>query len=207
MRDQPASDAPGIRIRDRGWLPHVDVPSGTYFLTFRLADSLPAAVLEQWEHERRRLELEAAGDGRPMRPDVRHDLHMLFLRRIEKELDNGAGACWLGQPQLASLVQEALLHFDGERYALLAWAVMPNHVHAVARLRPGNGLADVVHAWKSFTARGANRLLGRRGRFWQADYYDHLVRNPDDLQRCVDYVRRNPSRAGLKNWPWVGGGP
>jgi putative transposase len=97
----------------RGYLPHFDSPETVQFVTFRLADSLPAAVAEALGH----------------REDNVH--------RIERELDAGLGACWLGKPEIASLVQDALLHFDGERYRLIAWCLMPNHVHVVIDILDG----------------------------------------------------------------------
>ena len=80
---------------------------------------------------------------------------------------------------------------------------MPNHVHVVVRLLPGNKLADVVHSWKSFTAKRANELLGRSGSFWQREYYDHLIRDEQELERAMRYVSENPVKAGLRDWKWV----
>ncbi len=80
---------------------------------------------------------------------------------------------------------------------------MPNHVHVVFQPLAGHGLADILHSWKSFTAKKANRLLGRLGEFWQREYYDHLIRDGEEFQRIVRYVGENPRRAGLRNWPWV----
>jgi REP element-mobilizing transposase RayT len=107
--------------------------------------------------------------------------------------------------RVARLVAGALTHFDGERYGLLAWCVMPNHVHAVFRPLEGFALSAILHSWKSFTASAANRVLGRKGEFWQAESYDHLVRDGDDLANQVRYVAQNPCKAGLAEWPWVGG--
>ena len=83
---------------------------------------------------------------------------------------------------------------------------MPNHVHVVMRLRPGRRLAEIVHSWKSFTAKECNRVLSRNGPFWQREYYDHLVRDAAELDRLIDYVVQNPVRANLKGWKWVGSG-
>ena len=80
---------------------------------------------------------------------------------------------------------------------------MPNHVHVVVRLLPGQALAAVVHSWKSFTAKRANTILGLHGTFWQREYYDHLIRNEDELERATGYVAANPEKAKLKNWKWV----
>jgi len=84
---------------------------------------------------------------------------------------------------------------------------MPNHVHVVMQTHGDWSLERILHSWKSFTAREANRMLNRRGVFWQDEYYDHLVRNGDELSRVVRYVLENPARAGLRGWPWVGTKP
>jgi len=112
----------------RGYLPHFDSPETIQFVTFRLADSLPNSVIES----------------------IRFRDHA--LPRLERELDAGLGTCWLRRPEIASLVEGALLHFDGERYRLLAWCLMPNHVHVVIEMLDGLSLSQIVGSWKSFTA-------------------------------------------------------
>ena len=99
-----------------------------------------------------------------------------------------------------------MLHFDGARNHLLAWAIMPNHVHTLIEVFDGFPLDDVIHTWKSFTAKQANRLLGRGGRFWAPDYYDRQVRDDEHLAAVTDYIEQNPVKAGLvrfaEDWPW-----
>jgi hypothetical protein len=80
---------------------------------------------------------------------------------------------------------------------------MPNHVHVIFRLLPGQELADVIRSWKLFTARKANRILGRSGAFWQREYYDRLIREDGELNRAIQYVLSNPERAGLIGWKWL----
>jgi putative transposase len=103
-------------------------------------------------------------------------------------------------------VEGAMLHFDGDRYRLLAWCVMPNHVHVVVEPTDESGLGTVVLAWKSFTAHRANRILGRRGPFWHKDYFDRFIRDEGHLARTIDYIENNPVKAGLastpSSWPW-----
>ena len=137
----------------RGYLPHFDSPETVQFVTFRLADSLPNAVIE----------------GLRLQDEV--------LQRLDHKLDTGLGECWLRRPEVASLVEGALLHFDKERYRLLAWCLMPNHVHAVIEMLHGHSLSDIVASWKSFTAKRANAQLGRSGSFWHADYFDRYMRD------------------------------
>ena len=194
-----------VTIRDRGRLPHWEVDSGLYFVTFRLADSLPAQVLETFRSERQNILATAAQLGRELSADERKRIARLFSTKIERHLDACAGSCVLARPNIAVLVADAIRHFDGSRYRLLAWCVMPNHVHIVVRLFPGQELAAAIHSWKSFSAKRINRNLGRSGPLWGREYYDHLVRDGDQLGRIVRYVINNPVKAGLKDWAWVWG--
>ena len=94
-----------------------------------------------------------------------------------------------------------MLHFDGERYRMLAWCVMPNHVHAVLEPIKGNRLGTIVQTWKSFSAKKANSVLDRSGPFWHKDYFDRFIRDEGHLARTVEYVERNPVKAGLASTP------
>lgn len=193
----------GIRIRRGAYLPHWTREGGVYSVTFRLADSLPASVLRAIVREREGILRRAAAMGRDLSVYERRRLDRLHSERIERYLDAGYGACYLRDPRVASLVRDAIVHFEGERYRLAAWCIMPNHVHVVLRPEPGHALSAVLHSWKSFTAARANQLLGRSGAFWQPESYDHLVRDEEELHRTVEYVRANPRAAGLVDWPWA----
>jgi REP element-mobilizing transposase RayT len=192
-----------VIIRDRGRLPHWEKESGTYFLTFRLSDSLPKSVLVQIEFAKQNIVRTAVQMGRELSSDERNQLARLSSTRIERYLDAGRGACHLSNPAIAELVREALLHFEERRYRLFAWCIMPNHVHVVAKFFPGNSLSAVLHSWKSYTAKRAKDLLEIDGRFWQREYYDHLLDTEAEFERAVAYVVANPPKAGLGNWPWV----
>jgi REP element-mobilizing transposase RayT len=192
-----------VIIRDRGRLPHWEKESGTYFLTFRLSDSLPRVVLDRIEFEKRNMVMTASQVGRDLSPDERRRMSVLSSARIERYLDSGAGACHLRKPEIATLVRNALFHFEEQRYRLFAWCIMPNHVHVVARFFPGNSLSAVLHSWKSYTAKRAKDLLEIDGRFWQREYYDHLLDTEAEFERAVAYVVANPQKAGLQNWSWV----
>ena len=124
--------------------------------------------------------------------------------RIEEFLDSGVGSCWLRDARVAAMMAQALSHFDGVRYRLHAWCVMPNHVHVVIEPLAGHALADILYAWKSYSAKAANRLLGRSGEFWQPEYYDHLIRDEQEYGHAIRYVLDNPKKAGLGDWQWVG---
>jgi REP element-mobilizing transposase RayT len=191
-----------VTIRDRGRLPHWEKEAATYFITFRLADSLPQSVLEQIEFEKQNIVRTAASFGRELSLDERKQMAHLSSVRIERYLDSGAGACYLRNPAVAEVVSEAMLHFDERRYRLFAWCIMPNHVHVVLRLFPGNSLAATLHSWKSFTAKKTKTFTGTAN-LWQREYYDHLLRSETEFERAVRYVLDNPMKAGLGDWPWV----
>ncbi len=164
----------------RGYLPHFDSAETVQFVTFNLADSLPR--------------------------HVRAATREAYTEAFDRELDGGRGECLLLRPEIAALVQDALQHFDGERYRLLAWCVMPNHVHVVTDSVEGHSISGMVRGWKSFSARQANRLLGREGPLWHPDYFDRFMRNEEHLNRTIEYVERNPVAAGLvrepSDWRW-----
>ncbi|MBS0540349.1 MAG: transposase, partial [Proteobacteria bacterium] len=112
----------------------------------------------------------------------------------------------LRRPDVAEVVEDAFLTFDGERYRLLAWTVMPNHVHVLFSPLPSFSLGTIVGSWKRYTARKSNELLGRTGIFWQADYWDRFIRNDEHFAATVGYIDNNPVKAGLADdarlWPW-----
>lgn len=166
----------------RGYLPHFDSAEIIQFVTFRLADSLPSAVAQS---------LAKLADN---------------LAETDGKLDSGLGSCCLKDPSVAKVVEDALMHFDGQRYLLLAWCIMPNHVHVLVEPTAGSALGSIVHSWKSFTAKEANRLLGRSGPFWHRDYFDRYIRDEGHLARTVEYIENNPVKAGLvssnADWLW-----
>jgi putative DNA methylase len=152
---------------------------------------LPKSVLEQWQTELARLPLEQQTLER--------------RKRIEEALDQGRGACVLARPELAAIVKEALRHFDGSRYRLYAWVIMPNHVHALITPLKDHSLSDILHSWKSHTAKQINKQLGQTGQFWQEEYYDRMIRDETHYAAVVDYIENNPVKAGLCAKPadWI----
>jgi REP element-mobilizing transposase RayT len=172
---------------ERGYLPHRDEPGLIQFVTFRLADSLPMSLRTEWEHfwqikeqRTRRLELQAY-------------------------LDRGRGECHLRRAEVAALVEAGLRHFHGDRYELRAWVVMPNHVHVLFRIQK-TAMAKIVESWKKYTARVSNQILGRSGAFWEADYWEMFMRDPEHEMTTCSYIESNPVKARLvnatKDWPW-----
>jgi REP element-mobilizing transposase RayT len=180
----------------RGYLPHFDAPGLVQSITFRLADALPLKVVEGWRQE---LEID--------RHTPANDRRMTeLLRRIERYEDAGHGSCALGDARAAGIVENAFLFFDGARYRLIAWCVMPNHVHAMIEACEGFPLESVLHSWKSFTAKEINKLLGTTGQFWFEEYRDRFIRDETHFLSTVAYIENNPVEAGLcreaNEWPF-----
>ena len=178
-----------------GNLPHWRQDGATYFVTFRTADSLPQEKLQQWLDER---EEWLRKNPEPHSTAQRREYWERFPARFQYWLDQGHGACLLRQSKLRQVVEGALRHFDGTRYRLDEFVVMPNHVHVIVAPLGENLLSSVVHSWKSFTANKINEALHRRGAFWQKESFDHIVRSTDSLEKFRRYIEDNPKTAVVK---------
>ncbi len=196
-----------LKIRQGARLPHWMKEGAIYAVVFHLGDSLPRTIIESWRFERHDIIRTAEQMGRPLRPHEQERLDKLFSEKVEKYLDEGQGNCWMREDRCAKVVADALAFFDPTRYRLHAWSVMPNHVHAVLEPIRGYNLPRILHSWKSYTAKAMNNILGTRGRLWETEYYDHLIRDERDLQAQIAYVLANPQKAGLREWKWVGAAP
>ena len=153
-----STDAPDPLIRHwytRGYLPHHDLPGLMQLITFRQADSVPARLLRAY-----RAAIDAA------KASSRPDANPRVTAHLEIYLAKGRGSCRLRDPRAAEIVENSLRFRDGKDYDLIAWVVMPNHVHVVIRRGPQAPLADITRLWKSWTARWINELFGLTGRFW-----------------------------------------
>ncbi|HSP61882.1 MAG TPA: transposase [Pyrinomonadaceae bacterium] len=181
-----ASDDKPAGWHSRGYLPHFDAGEVFQSITFRLHDSMPQDLLTKWREE-----LARESD----------EIEDALRWRIEAYLDQGYGACHLADDRIAALVQSALLHFDGARYRLSAWVLMPNHVHLLAAPLAGHSLSNMMHSIKSYTAQQANKILQRNGRFWFEDYFDRYIRNAKHFENAIGYIESNPVRAALCNSP------
>jgi REP element-mobilizing transposase RayT len=173
-------------------------------VTFRLADSLPRTLLLEVEEEFRMLEL--AVDHVAQTACLR-EMQRQRRKRMETLLDRGAGVCWFKDERIAGLACEALRFFEGERYELGEWVVMPNHIHAVVKPVNGWTLSRITQTWKWRIANEANRILGLRGkRFWQPESFDRVLRDEEEMLAVRRYIRRNPVKAGLcgreEDWRW-----
>ncbi len=188
----------------RGYLPHFESTTAVQHITFRLADSLPKHVVAGLAEELKNL------------PPTRQGI--LRRIRIENYMDAGHGSCVLRVPEIAQMVQDSLLHGDGNRYRILAWVIMPNHVHTLIEPLPSWTIARIVASWKSFTGRRISawqhsaRLEpggpgpGSDSQVWHREYWDRFARDEAHLAHFIDYIHKNPVKANLvaapENWPW-----
>jgi REP element-mobilizing transposase RayT len=186
-----------VRVHHRGNTPHWELAGATYSITWRLHDSLPPAAVDRLLEERE------ARRRRATTTLERLEIQRAWEFETDDLLHRSQSARHLEDPRIATCVVSALQFFEGTRYALLAWCVMPNHVHVVMRVVGDMALEKIIHSWKSYTANQANKILGLSGTFWQREYYDRIVRDEADLAGTVAYVVGNPVKAGLMRWPWV----
>lgn len=175
---QPFNPRADVAITHRN-LPHWQQPGATYFVTFRLADSLPAEARERLAELRQLNESEA-------------------FTWIDRYLDAGSGSCLLKNPEHASAVAASLRHFDGRHYLLGTFAIMPNHVHALVKPIYPKTLTGVLHSWKSYTAHHLQRSSGISGPVWQEESFDRLVRDESELAKFYEYITENPAAANLQ---------
>ena len=195
-----------LQIVDRR-LPHWSQAGTVCFLTWRTKDSMPSHVLDRWFSDRDRKLAQVGIDASDPRwneklrisdPTLAKKLSRGFWNRWHDDLDSGHGACELRKPELAEIVADSLRHFDGERYLLFDFVVMPNHVHVLMAFSDEDSMLTQCESWKHFTATQINRKLGRRGRFWQQDGLDHLVRSEEQFVYLRSYIAGNPNKAGLR---------
>lgn len=187
-----------VRIYHRH-LPHWRQQGATYFVTFRLADSIPQTqlrALKRWRQiwERRNPGPRSEKDWQTLAREI--------TTRTERWLDEGFGACELGQPAIARLTAESLLKFQDERYFISCFVVMPNHVHAVLKPLGDHELEVILKNMKGYLARQTNQALNRSGTLWEEESYDRIIRDEEHLYRVIQYLGRNPIQAGLPRSDW-----
>lgn len=200
-----------LEKRTSTYLPHWRIPGAIYAVTFRIKNSLPASVLKDYERKRSILveqltkekQLAGSRDATDSLRKLHAEIQTLIESIIEPALHAAEGPRPLAEPEIADMMVQALKHFDGERYDLSAWSVMPNHVHALITPHAGQELEKILQAMKTHTAKEANRMLGTSGTFWQEEYYDHIVRDGEDLKHQVAYILRNPGM-GRASAEWTG---
>jgi putative DNA methylase len=185
--DAEAGEQGFLGWHERGYLPHFDAPNVTQFVTFLLRDAFPVVRRREWE------------------PLLRERDESLRKRKLEAWLDRGHGECWLRRPDVAGQVEQVLRAKDGRTYRLRAWTLMPNHVHLVVDVWQ-TPLSKLLRLWKGRSSREANKVLKRRGVFWEREYFDTLIEDETHLRKAVRYTENNPVKAAFvcdpKQWLW-----
>ena len=178
-----------------GSLPHWEQDDSTYFLTFRVADSVPSGMRKGWEEEKKSW---LANHPEPWIPEVELEFHRRFSQRMERWLDQGHGACPFREARLRAILVDTLHRLDGVHYTLCSYVIMPNHVHLLASLFHGTRLPRTMQGWKGIVSHEVRKQGLWKGGFWQAGYFDRMIRDESHFTNCARYIRRNPSKAGLK---------
>ncbi|OQY73825.1 MAG: hypothetical protein B6D44_06140 [Ignavibacteriales bacterium UTCHB2] len=185
----------------QGNLPHWQQENVWYFITFRLADSLPRETVEQIKKERElwfSKHSHKKEENQPYSIEELKEYYRLFSERIESLLDDCRGSCILREENIAKIIADAFLHFNNERYVLDDWVIMPNHVHLLVKPVKGFTIPQLTHSWKSYTANVINKTIGGSGQLWLHESYDHIVRNESSFFAIKNYIRNNPVKAHIR---------
>jgi type I restriction enzyme R subunit len=185
--------------------PHWSQAGAVVFITFRTRDSIPRVVIDRWEREKaewlRQRGKPTAAHWSTIVPTLsdkeQADFHKTFNRCREAFLDSCHGRCLLKRPDLARIVADALLHFDGQRYRMGDFVIMPNHVHLLAVFPSADAMNEQCDSWLHYTAFRINEAIGEKGKFWQQEPFDFLVRSPEQYEYLRRYIAENPRKAGL----------
>jgi REP element-mobilizing transposase RayT len=188
-------------------LPHWSQAGAIAFITWRTWDSMPEHVIRQWQNERAEwlkshgvdpAICESQEGVERLGPAMVNQMKQFLADRWNDHLDDCHGACVLRRPDLSLIVENSLRHFDGDRYQLTDFVVMPNHVHVLVAFPSDDAMLEQCDSWKHFTAAKINRVLGRKGRFWLQEAFDHLVRSQQQYDYLRGYLASNPEKANLR---------
>ena len=200
----------------RKYLPHFE-NQRYQMITYRLYDSVPREVIEQWKREvgvgvqAASLQNQRAGSPYSIASsdiDVKragsphsNSKEREKLVMIDKYEDSGVGQCFMRDDRVAQIVKDALFYYDGNKYKIIAWCIMPNHVHTLIEVFNGISLSEIIHSWKSYSANQINKLLNRTGQVWMMEYFDRYIRDYEHFDKVVNYIHHNPVKAGLVKSP------
>jgi type I restriction enzyme R subunit len=185
--------------------PHWSQAGTVVFITFRTHDSIPGEVVERWDREKQQWLRQRGWDAgkhwsvifRELSDTDKAEFQKKFNRCREAFLDSCHGRCLLKRTELSKIVADALLHFDGQRYRMGDFVVMPNHVHLLAVFANAEAMKEQCDSWLHYTAFRINQVIDDKGKFWQQEPFDHLVRSPEQYEYLRGYIADNPYKAGL----------
>ena len=186
----------------RKYLPHFE-NQRYQMITYRLYDSVPREVIEQWKRE---AEVRVGVQASSLQNQRAGSPHSNSKEReklvmIDKYEDSGVGQCFMRDDRVAQIVKDTLFYYDGKKYKIIAWCIMPNHVHILIEVFNGFSLSEIIHSWKSYSANQINKLLNRTGQVWMMEYFDRYIRDYEHFDKVVNYIHNNPVKAGLVKSP------
>ena len=182
-------------------LPHWQPEGAEFFITFRLTGSLPKEVVEKLRQQRKKFNEQSESR-------YKKEIQKKIFQKYEDLLDRAeSGPAWLKNEKIYEIVKNALQYYDQKKYDLYAYCIMPNHVHLVFKLLDAKGdsnineieypVTTIMQSIKSYTALECNKVLGRKGAFWQSESFDRVIRDQDELENTIRYTLNNPVKAGL----------
>ena len=184
------NDMKDINDHCRKYLPHIENKS-VQMITFRLADSVPGDVIEQWKSI-------AKDDWEKL--NKKEYRRLLIL--IDKYEDAGIGECLMRDDRVAEIIKHTLLYSDKKMYELICWCIMPNHVHVLLKMLPDYSLSEILFSWRSYSSHAINKHLNRIGNVWMREYFDRYIRNQEHFKKAYNYILNNPLKAGLVSDPY-----
>ena len=191
-------------------LPHITLNQKAYFITFWLHRSIPTDIMKKLKRNydsecRLLLKIKEVNFRKKKIYDLQKKYFGIFDGYLDKSESNGK---YLNDMRIANMISESIKYRDKKEYELLAYSIMPNHVHLVIYVeRFVKPLHKILQSLKRHTARQGNIILNRTGNpFWHSESYDHYVRDYWELSRILDYTINDPAKAGLVNkaedWKW-----
>jgi REP element-mobilizing transposase RayT len=209
----------------RNYLPHIENKK-YQMITFRLFDSVPKSVIEQWKATLNTgsqigsqtsslrqqptakyptpLSSSSSQTSSLCEKDRQHDSakeSRRLLKLLDKYEDAGYGQCYLRDDRAAEIVRDALFYYDHVKYEVISWCIMPNHVHVLISLLKVVSLSEILHSWRSFSSNEINKLFNRKGQLWMPEYFDRYIRDERHFDNVVNYIHNNPVKAGLVDDP------
>lgn len=181
------------KIKNR--LPHWQQDEATFFVTWRLADSIPKEKMDEWFVEKNKWLEE---NSQPWDEKTEAEYHSIFSAEMESMMDSGHGKCVLRKPECLDVLVNVFGKYEGVHFLTHGMVIMPNHVHVLFTLAEGVRLEKVVQGWKRVSAIGINRVVGTQGNLWQKDYFDRMIRDWKHMARMARYIRKNPLKAKLR---------
>ncbi|HKK81400.1 MAG TPA: transposase [Prolixibacteraceae bacterium] len=186
---------PKYKTEYRRNLPHIVPIEGMFHVVFRVKNSIPAHLLDKFKSDYEEQKLNITANSKEEHLQILNRLNNDYFEKFEDELHRSPIKP-LADYKNAEIIQNAILYFQNKRYTVLAYSIMPNHVHLLlSNLK--KHLSDILKPLKGFSAWEINKQAGRKGTFWQDESYDHIIRSRDEMANTVDYILNNPVKSGL----------